>query len=178
MRLWRQSDRHRQTIYTIVESLLDLRDTAFHTVPANMRLWSISPKYLDSKGLVALWREGLLAQKVLAGKTKGYKAHPQLLRFKETSNPLGFIASYLSVVVDEADSRGYNFNRQKITNKKTNGKIAVTNGQLEYEFLHLQRKLETRDPSQYQVLLSVDKITPHTLFSLTDGGIAVWEVTG
>ncbi|WP_368086417.1 pyrimidine dimer DNA glycosylase/endonuclease V [Nitrosomonas sp. Nm34] len=26
-----------------------------------MRLWSIHPKYLDAKGLLALWREGLQA---------------------------------------------------------------------------------------------------------------------
>ena len=41
-----------------------------------MKLWSIHPKYLDAKGLVALWREALLAQKVLDGKTEGYKNHP------------------------------------------------------------------------------------------------------
>ena len=28
-----------------------------------MRLWTLHPKYLDAKGLVALWREALLAQK-------------------------------------------------------------------------------------------------------------------
>ena len=38
-----------------------------------MRLWSLRPKYLDSQGLVALWREGLLAQAVLRGKTRGYR---------------------------------------------------------------------------------------------------------
>ena len=43
-----------------------------------MRLWSIHPRYLDSMGLVALWREALLAQAVLRGETKGYKFHPQL----------------------------------------------------------------------------------------------------
>lgn len=43
-----------------------------------MRLWSLHPQYLDAKGLVALWREGLLAQAVLAGQTRGYKRHPQL----------------------------------------------------------------------------------------------------
>ena len=36
-----------------------------------MRLWSLHPRYLDAKGLVALWREGLLAQAVLKGQTKG-----------------------------------------------------------------------------------------------------------
>lgn len=35
-----------------------------------MRLWTLHPKYLDTKGLVALWREALLAQKVLQGKQK------------------------------------------------------------------------------------------------------------
>ena len=43
-----------------------------------MRLWSLHPKYLDKLGLLGLWRESLLAQKVLLGKTKGYKNHPQL----------------------------------------------------------------------------------------------------
>ena len=76
-----------------------------------MRLWSIHPKYLDAKGLVALWREGLLAQNVLLGNTKGYKNHPQLIRFKNSENPYGAIAEYLRYVVNEADNRGYNFNR-------------------------------------------------------------------
>ncbi len=46
-----------------------------------MRLWLIPPKYLDCKGLVALWREGFLAKKVLSNQTRGYKNYPQLLRF-------------------------------------------------------------------------------------------------
>ena len=37
-----------------------------------MRLWSLHPRCLDAKGLVALWREGLLAQEVLRGKTRDY----------------------------------------------------------------------------------------------------------
>jgi len=47
-----------------------------------LRLWSIHPKYLDYKGLVAVWREGLLAKRVLMGETKEYRDHPQLLRLK------------------------------------------------------------------------------------------------
>lgn len=39
----------------------------------SMRLWVSHPKYLDCKGLVALWRESLLARKVLKGKTKGWR---------------------------------------------------------------------------------------------------------
>ena len=44
------------------------------TIP--MRLWTLHPQYLDPRGLVALWREALLAQKVLLGRTRGYRAHP------------------------------------------------------------------------------------------------------
>ena len=105
-----------------------------------MRLWSIHPCYLDAKGFVALWREALLAQKVLLGNTKGYKNHPQLVRFKNIHNPTGAIASYLRCVIDEADKRGYNFDRSKIIKKSTSFKIPVTIGQVEYEFKHLLLK--------------------------------------
>jgi hypothetical protein len=59
-----------------------------------MRIWSIHPKYLDTKGIVALWREALLAKNVLEGKTKGYKNHPQLDRFKSASKPSDAINYY------------------------------------------------------------------------------------
>jgi len=62
-----------------------------------MRLWTVHPRYLDTKGLLAAWREGLLAQKVLQDKTSGYRNHPQLLRFRATANPTASIASYLLV---------------------------------------------------------------------------------
>ena len=114
-----------------------------------MRLWSIHPKYMDSKGLVALWREGLLAQKVLQGMTKGYRNHPQLKRFKNTKNPEGAIADYLRGVLAEAGIRKYKFDNDKISGKKFTGKIPVTNGQLEYEFSHLLEKLKKRDPGKY-----------------------------
>jgi hypothetical protein len=90
-----------------------------------MRIWSIHPRYLDSKGLVALWREGLLAQKVLQGATKGYVNHPQLIRFRKTENPVGAVADYLRFVADEAESRGYRFDRGKIAENRFGGKISV-----------------------------------------------------
>src|ERR1700748_894 len=102
-----------------------------------MRLWSLHPKYLDPQGLVALWRETLLAQKVLAGKTKGYRNHPQLLRFKEEAKPLACIGTYLMFIHAEAKSRGYNFDGAKILktlSPKSKKKMRVTNGQMEYEF--------------------------------------------
>ncbi|WP_292992436.1 pyrimidine dimer DNA glycosylase/endonuclease V [Nitrosomonas sp.] len=141
-----------------------------------MRLWSIHPYYLDAKGLVALWREGLLAQKVLQGHTKGYKNHPQLTRFKNTANPVGAIAAYLGFVADEAGSRGYHFDRNKITDQHCTEKITITNGQLEYEFSHLLGKLKDRNPQRYARFKEVSKIRVHPIFNKTAGNIEDWEV--
>ena len=141
-----------------------------------MRLWSIHPMYLDSKGLVALWREGLLAQKVLQGQTRGYKNHPQLNRFKATANPVGAIADYLRAVADEADSRGYNFNRDKIADKSLGYILTITNGQVQYEFKHLLGKLWDRDRDKYDVVNDCELIAWHPLFRAVDGDIANWEV--
>ena len=144
-----------------------------------MRLWSIHPKYLDSKGLVALWREGLLAKKVLEGKAKGYKNHPQLERFKNFPNPILAINSYLYYVLKEAQKRGYRFNRQKIKIKKIlKRKIPVTNGQKEFEFQHLLLKLKRRDKKQYFYLLKFKrngKILVNPLFYVVRGKKEKWE---
>ena len=140
-----------------------------------MRLWSIHPEYLDAKGLVALWREALLAQNVLLGNTKGYKDHPQLKRFKNTNNPIGAIASYLRYIIDEADRRGYNFNRSKIVNKKIKTRIPVTSGQVEYEFKHLLKKLNKRDPASYNLLKMVNKIKVNPIFKKVPGNLEDWE---
>lgn len=142
-----------------------------------MRLWSLHPELLDVKGLVALWREGLLAQKVLSGKTKGYKNHPQLNRFKDTPNPLGAIATYLRHVVDEAERRGYNFDRSKIVNRRFMGQLPVNSGQLDYEFQHLLVKLKTRAPERYEEISATAKVKLHPLFKKVRGGIEDWEIT-
>ena len=141
-----------------------------------MRLWSIHPEYLDAKGLVALWRESLLAQKVLLGKTRGYKNHPQLLRFRNIDNSLGAIASYLRGVEREARKRGYNFDASKIIDHKLKKKISVNKGQLEYEFLHLLSKLKARDPELYHKLKSLKSIKTHSIFITKKGGVEAWEV--
>lgn len=79
-----------------------------------MRIWSVHPSLLDAKGLVACWRETLLAQKVLQGLTQGYKNHPQLDRFKASPDPLVAVCAYLHGLADEAERRGYNFNRSLV----------------------------------------------------------------
>ena len=141
-----------------------------------MRLWSIHPEYLDAKGLVALWQEGLLAQKVLLGETTGYKNHPQLNRFKNSSNSLGAIACYLRCVEKEAKKRGYKFNSKKIINKRIKTKLLVSDGQVEYEFNHLLSKLKNRNPISFIKLNNIKSIKLHPLFKKNKGGIEVWEV--
>ena len=141
-----------------------------------MRLWSLHPSYLDSKGLVALWREGLLAQKVLQGQTRGYKNHPQLLRFKNTPDPLAAIATYLGHVADEADRRGYHFDRSKLADRLFTEKITVTNKQLDYEFSHLLNKLQYRDTQQHACIVGSKRIKPHPMLLKIKGDIEAWEV--
>src|SRR6188768_745247 len=114
-----------------------------------MRLWSLHPQYLDPQGLVALWREGLLARAVLRGKTRGYKHHPQLERFRAHPRPVACINAYLHGVGDEAERRGYNFDRSRIGPRTIVGKMPGHSGQLEYEWAHLKRKLKRRSPAQF-----------------------------
>ncbi|MCC7552214.1 pyrimidine dimer DNA glycosylase/endonuclease V [Candidatus Micrarchaeota archaeon] len=139
-----------------------------------MRLWTIHPKYLDKKGFVAVWREALLAKKVLQKRTRGYKNHPQLIRFKNQDKPLLFINTYLFYIWEEAKKRGYSFNKKKI-NKKTNKKINTTTGQIVYEFKHLKNKLKTREPIKFRYLKKVLKIKPNPIFKIKKGEREFWE---
>lgn len=140
-----------------------------------MRLWSLHLSLLDQKGLVALWREALLAQKVLQGKTKGYRSHPQLHRFRQSQKPVTTISAYLWAVHDEATNRGYSFDSSKITRKRTPRKLAVTQGQLDFELGHLKAKLRQRDPRRYREIRRVREITVHPLFIVVAGEIEAWE---
>jgi hypothetical protein len=140
-----------------------------------VRLWSLHPEYLDARGLVALWREALLAQAVLRGKTKGYVHHPQLHRFQESSSPVGFIAQYLRVVHAEALRRGYRFAAARIGRARAEGRLTVSRAQLELEWRHLMEKLRSRDPRRYAELASVNSPRPHPLFRVARGGVAHWE---
>ena len=140
-----------------------------------MRLWSIHPRYLDARGLTALWREALLAQKVLLGKTTGYRNHPQLSRFRDTPDPAGAIAQYLVHVADEADARGFRFDRTKITDRSFNGGISVTTGQICYEFQHLLGKLNERSHELYERLRILDSTELHPMMYERPGKIEDWE---
>jgi len=142
-----------------------------------MRLWTIHPKYLDAKGLVALWREGLLAQKVLSGQTKGYRNHPQLIRFRNQGDPITAVTAYLHGVYQESKQRGYHFNPVKILRSPSQIEIQETLGQLQYEWSHLLKKLQLRDKTRFDQLFKIQKPEPHPVFKLVEGGIQPWEKT-
>jgi hypothetical protein len=141
-----------------------------------MRLWTLHPKYLDAQGLVALWREALLAQKVLRGKTKGYRHHPQLIRFQAHVEPVAALATFLNAVHAEAARRGYSFDASKIARQRTRIKLEETDGQLLYEWAHLLRKLEQRAPAVFAGHKNISQPEPHPLFRIRQGEIRAWEV--
>jgi len=140
-----------------------------------MRLWSLHPKYLDSQGLVALWREALLAQAVLRGETRGYRSHPQLDRFKGHAEPLAAIALYLEGIHAEARSRGYRFDKNKIGPAQKAEQIPVTAGQMAYEWEWLLEKLKTRDAELYHKWSDMEEPEAHPAFTVRAGGVEPWE---
>lgn len=140
-----------------------------------MRLWSLHPRHLDAKGLVALWREALLAQRVLQGRTRGYTRHPQLERFRASADPQAAIATYLAGVLAEAQARGYNFNAALIAPLRTQETLAVSDGQLRYEWQHLLAKLQRRAPALYSAQAGMVMPDAHPLFAVVPGPLAAWE---
>ena len=141
-----------------------------------MRLWTLHPKYLDARGLVALWREALLAQAVLGGKTRGYTRHPQLTRFRNSPSAMAAISTYLQAVHAEATRRTYRFDQTKIVCCDHAAPIMATQGQLDYEWAHLKAKLQIRDPAWLTSLASLASPAAHPLFHLVSGPVAEWEV--
>jgi hypothetical protein len=143
-----------------------------------MRLWTLHPRYLDARGLVALWREALLAQAVLRGQTRGYTRHPQLERFRGGGSPLGAIAGYLRGVLAESTARGYDFTAGKVGRARCPDILTVTSGQLAHEWQHLMAKLALRDPARRDALQAVRRPVPHPLFRVVPGRVEGWERSG
>jgi hypothetical protein len=143
-----------------------------------MRLWSLHPKYLDAVGLVSVWRKALLAREVLRGKTRGYRSHPQLERFRAHASPLSAINAYLAAVYEEAADRGYEFDRSKLgparssRSARSKARIPVTKGQLAYEWKHLRAKLLERCQ---EMARRRGALEPHPLFRVVEGRVEAWE---
>jgi hypothetical protein len=142
-----------------------------------MRIWTLHPKYLDPQGLVALWRESLLARAVLRGETKGYRHHPQLDRFLQQAAPRSAINTYLAGVLTEARSRGYSFDGSKVGPIRTPANLVSTDGQLQFEWQHLLRKLKQRSPAHYRRVRGIACPLPHPSFTIVRGQLEPWERT-
>jgi hypothetical protein len=141
-----------------------------------MRLWTLHPEYLDARGLVALWREGLLARAVLRGRTRGYRHHPQLERFRAHPAPVSAINTYLVQIHIEAARRGYAFDRSRVGPARACDPIRATSGQIAHEWGHLMAKLEARDPARFNALRAAPAAPrPHPSFRVVRGGVEGWE---
>src|SRR5262245_19353204 len=144
--------------------------------PATMRLWTLHPKYLDARGLVAAWREALLAQAVLRDRTRGYTKHPQLARFQRSRSPVSSIGAYLLGLHQEAARRGYQFESRRIVRPSRRVKLRATVGQLAYEWQHLSAKLAVRDRAWLTRMRGVGRPEAHPMFRVYPGQVEAWEV--
>lgn len=140
-----------------------------------MRLWTLHPRYLDTAGLLAAWREALLARAVLRGRTRGYRHHPQLARFRTHARPCSAINAYLAALHEEACRRGYRFERRRIGPLREIERIGVTTGQVAHEWRHLLRKLKSRSPALYRRWRHLRLPRCHPLFRPCRGPVEAWE---
>ena len=143
-----------------------------------MRLWSLHPRYLDPQGLVAVWREALLARAVLRGETRGYRHHPQLDRFRAHGAPRSAINAYLAALLAEAEARGYRFDRGKVGPVRVVAPIPVTRGQVAHEWRHLLCKLAARHPGTYRRWRGLATPRCHPAFRVRPGTVERWERGG
>lgn len=145
-----------------------------------MRIWSLHPAYLDTMGLLAAWRECLLAKQVLRGLTRGYRNHPQLERFKACADPVAAADRYLAGLHAEAAARGYAFDAAKFDPAAPDpGPLPVARGQVRYELALLRSKLARRAPERLAALPPPEAepgaARLHPLFAAVDGPVAAWE---
>jgi hypothetical protein len=140
-----------------------------------MRIWTLHPKYLDPPGLTALWREALLARKVLLNRTLGYRHHPQLDRFRTQARPVAAINSYLAGIHREAARRGYRFDAGKIGRARLSNPIPEARGQLAFEWDHLKAKLRRRDRRRLRSFAGIRSPESHPLFRIVPGPVREWE---
>ena len=124
---------------------------------------------------MALWREALLARAVLQGRTRGYRHHPQLERFRAHATPRAAICAYLAAVHDESMTRGYAFERSKTGPRRPVATMPVTEGQLAYEWEHLLGKLRARSPALYRRVRTIRQPDCHPLLRRCAGEAEPWE---
>lgn len=141
-----------------------------------MRLWTVHPRHLDRQGLLACWRESLLAQAVLHDPSRGYSRHPQLIRFRAHSDPAAAIRAFLLGLQMEATVRGYRFDASRILDAdELTAQLPATDGQLAFEWQHLMAKLHHRSPALAQRWSGIELPEAHPVFSIVPGPVESWE---
>lgn len=140
-----------------------------------MRIWSIHPVNLDTKGLCGAWRELLGAIKS-CDPSVGYSRHSQLIRWRNATDSIEMmrnaLAHYGLTLYQEAKRRKYHFNVNKLKPYLIAPKpiLPVNVGQFEYEWEFLRKKCLTRNPDWVMIKKEVNP-----MFVLRDGGIEPWE---
>jgi len=122
-------------------------------------------------------RLGVLAAAVQAegGPTADEAAEMQRLQPRLARRPVACLNTYLRAIYHEAAPRGYRFDRRKLGRTPGHHQIAVTTGQLAFEWCHLKRKLRARSPAAYRALRSERGPAAHPLFIVADGPVSAWE---
>ena len=85
---------------------------------------------------------------------------------------------YLSIVLEEAQRRGYRFDPEKVDWERCGHcelSINVSRGQVEYEKDHLLAKLKLRDLPKYESLVELPEFEVHPVFRIVEGGVEEWE---
>ena len=150
-----------------------------------MRIWSLHPSLLDDKELKTLWKEGIKAvkafRKLYHGERPKQVEHPQLRRFRR-SGGFTILREMLEQVYIEAQKRDIEVNHKPIEFKGykyqlAKRALAVTSGQLSFEFGLLQSKLMTRAPQKFQDNEALTVIPCNPALIEIDGDVEVWEKT-
>ena len=144
-----------------------------------MRLWTLHPKYLDAKGLVAAWREALLAQAVLRDRND-WLPKPSST---DPVPPLTLTGSKYRVLSSRAACRGKPAwvsvrPRKDRLPRGGRSRLKATLGQLGYEWKHLRAKLAIRDKAWLASLGRVARPDAHPTFRVVPGDVEDWEVGG
>lgn len=136
-----------------------------------MRLWTLHPKYLDSEGLMAVWRDALRARRLLKEETDGDSDHPQLTRFRETDHPADAIECYLQTVFEEARERDVSFDASKLHTPVRNVRIEETEDRLLYEWHRLLDKLRERQPPLFRKIKDLERPDAHPMFTIIEDDV-------
>ena len=140
-----------------------------------MRLWSLSTRQRLIEWVFSRYGAKVcLRRKCSWDKRRAIDFILNLIGFA-SENWTATIGAYLWAVLDEARSRGYNFDASRIATERLPISISVTRGQLDFERQRLMKKLRTRDQDRFRIL-GAAVARPHPILRVVAGGLEPWEV--